>query len=97
MDNLATVLPASQARANWYDLLEDVSKKLKTFVITLRGKAKAIVINPEELDSWRETLEIMADKKLVKELRQSRKEFKQGKYITEEKLFKDLGIKASDL
>ena len=63
----------------------------------MRGKIKAIIINPDELDSWRETLEIMSDKKLVKELRKSRQDFKNGKYITEEQLFKDLGITNKDL
>ena len=77
-------------------MLDEVNNKLKIFTITLHGKIKAILISPDELDSWRETLEIMTDKKLVKELRKSQKEFKNGEYITEEKLFKKLGIKAKD-
>lgn len=92
MNGLSTVLPASEARANWYDLLDEVSTKLKTFAITLRGKVKAIVINPDELESWRETMEIMADKKLVANIRKSQQQFKKGQYIAHEQLLKDLGL-----
>jgi len=97
MDGLSLSLPASEARKNFYTILDEVSDKFKHFTITLRGKIKAVIINPDELDSWRETLEIMADKKLVKELRKSRQDFKNGKFITEEQLFKNLGITDKDL
>jgi len=97
MSTLSTTLPASQARKNFYTMLDEVNTKLKSFTITLHGKVKAIVINPDELESWRETIEIMNDKKLVKELKQSQQEIKRGEYITEKQLFKDLGITKKDL
>lgn len=92
MDGLSVNLPASVARSNFYTMLDEVNTKLKTFAITLRGKVKAIVINPDELESWRETLEIMADKKLVADIRKSQRQFKKGQYITHEQLLKELGL-----
>ncbi|HKZ35162.1 MAG TPA: type II toxin-antitoxin system Phd/YefM family antitoxin [Patescibacteria group bacterium] len=97
MASISNVLPASEARNNFYTMLDEVNTKLKTFTITLRGKVKAILISPDELESWRETLEIMADEKLVKDIRKSQSEVKRGKFITEEKLLKELGINPKDL
>ena len=39
----------------------------------------------------------MADEKLVKDIRKSQSEVKRGKFITEEKLLKELGINPKDL
>ena len=97
MSTLSSTLPASQARKNFYTMLDEVNTKLKSFTITLHGKVKAVVINPDELESWRETIEIMSDKKLVKKLKQSQEEIKRGEYVTEKELFKDLGITKKDL
>ena len=93
MNNLAAVLPASQARANFYDLLDEVSDKLRRFTITLRGKAKAVVMPAEEVEAWEETMEIMADKKLVKQIEQGIDDIKHGRTISHEELLKKLKIK----
>ena|SRR3989338_7367089 len=82
MNNLSAVLPASQARANFYDLLDEVSDKLRRFTITLRGKAKAVVIPAEEIESLEETMEIMADKKMVKSIQEGLNDIKHGRVIS---------------
>ncbi len=92
MDTISSVLPASQARANFYDLLDEVSDKLRRFTITLRGKVKAVVMPADQVEAWEETLEIMSNKKLSAAILRSEKERKQGKMISEKALLKELGI-----
>ncbi|KKS79895.1 MAG: Prevent-host-death family protein [Candidatus Beckwithbacteria bacterium GW2011_GWA2_43_10] len=92
MDGLSVNLPASVARKNFYTMLDEVNEKLKRFTISLRGKVKAVVIHPDEVESWRETIELMGDKKLMWELKQSQAQFKRGDYVTEEELLKKLGL-----
>ena len=82
MNNLSAVLPASQARANFYDLLDEVSDKLRRFTITLRGKVKAVVMPAEEVESWEETLEIMSNKKLVAQINEGLDDIKHGRVIS---------------
>lgn len=65
MNTLSPVLPANEARSNFYQILEEAGKNLRLFTITHRGKPSVVVMAAEELESWRETLEIMADKKLT--------------------------------
>ena len=97
MSTLSSTLSASDARSNLYTILEEVSGKLKRFVITRRGKAQAVVMHPDEVAAWEETMEIMANSKLIKEINQGQADFAGGRVISEDKLLKDLGISEKDL
>lgn len=97
MSPISTTLSASKARSNFYTLLEEVANKLKRFTITRRGEAQAVVMHPDEVASWEETMDILADKKLVAEILRSESERKAGKVISEKKLLKELGISPKDL
>ena len=92
-----STLPASLARKNFYTLIEEVNTKLRRFTITRRGQVKAILLSPDEVASWEETMEIMADKKLLRDLAQAQKEYQQGKVISEDKLLKQIGLTEADL
>ena len=97
MSAISTTLSASKARSNFYTILEEVANKLKRFTITRRGEAKAVVIHPDEVASWEETMEILADKKLITQILRSEIERKAGKTVSEKKLLKELGISPKDL
>ena len=60
MSTLPTTLTASEARENLYDMLSEVKKYLKRFVITHYGKPQAMVVSMEELENLEETAEILA-------------------------------------
>lgn len=90
MGHLATVIPASEARINFYDIIDEVSKTYKRFVITKRGRVKAVIMNFDEFDSLEETNEILADKKLVKEIEKAEKDIAEDRYVTLEELKKEL-------
>ncbi|MCX6706285.1 MAG: type II toxin-antitoxin system Phd/YefM family antitoxin [Candidatus Woesebacteria bacterium] len=65
MSTLSQVLPANEARSNFYQILEEAGQNLRLFTITHRGKPPVVIMAAEELESWRETLEIMTNKKLM--------------------------------
>jgi len=54
-------------------------------------------MHPDEVASWEETMDILADKKLVTQIFKSEIEKKAGKVITEKKLLKELGISSKEL
>ena len=90
-------ISASKARNNLYKILDEVKNGLKSYTITLRGEAQAVVINPEELESWEETLDILSDNKLVAQILKSQGEIKSGDYISEDDLIKKLNISKKEL
>jgi len=83
--NMATLnptIPASQARSNFYQILDEVEEKWRQFNITLRGKTKAVIMSMDEFNSWQETLNVMSDKKFVKSIKKglsSKKTYSQKK------------------
>lgn len=90
MRNLAAVLPASDARANFYKILDEVNDKLRQFTITLRGKTQAVIMSAEEFASWQETLEIVGNPSLKKSIKTGLSEINRGKGISEKQAAKIL-------
>jgi prevent-host-death family protein len=90
-------ISASKARNNLYKILDEVKNGLKSYTITLRGEAQAVVINPEELGAWEETLDILSDNKLVAQILKSQEEIKNREYLSEDELIKELNISTKEL
>ena len=97
MGLISHTISASQARSNFYTLLEEVANKLKRFTITRRGEAQVVMMHPDEVASWEETMDILADKKLITQILRSESERKVGKVISEKKILKELGISPEEL
>lgn len=90
--SIPSTLTVSDARANLYDMMEEVRKYLKRFIITHRGKPQAVLLPVEDLESWEETLDILSNKKLMRDIRQAEKERKAGKVYPLREVLKELGI-----
>ncbi|GEM_PF-3032078 len=69
-------ISATEARAKLYDLLEEVDKLSKRIIITRHGRAKAILVNPDELEGLEETHNVLRDKRAMQSLEKSRKDIK---------------------
>jgi len=90
-------ISASKARDNLYKILDEVKNGLKSYTITLRGEAQAVIINPEELEAWEETLDILSDNKLIAQILKSQEEIKKGEYLNEHDIIKELNISKKEL
>jgi len=89
-------IPASQARADFYDILEEAGRGIRRVAITLRGKVKAILMNPDEVDGWEETMDIISNPKTYRELKESIAEAERGQVIPYEQVRKELGLDEID-
>lgn len=87
-----TTISATNARARLYDLIDEVATSGKRVGITKKGETKVVLMSVEELESWEETNEILADKKLMKDLKKAEKDIEEGHFITFEQLKKDLKL-----
>ena len=59
------VLPLSEVKMKLSQLVEEVSSLDEEITITRNGKPVAIIVSPDEFDSWKETLAIRADAELM--------------------------------
>jgi antitoxin YefM len=85
-------LPITKAREELTSIVDNVSKKLEEYVITVNGTPAAVVISVAEYESWKETNEILANPGLMKAIKEGEKDIKEGKGISWEELKKELNV-----
>ncbi len=82
MDKIASI---SDVRARLPEIVSLIEKKKRTrYVITRGGKPAAVILSPEEL----ETLEILADKKLMLSLLKAEEDVRAGRIVSYEDVFR---------
>lgn len=85
-------LPITKAREDLATLVNNAHKKLDEYIITVNGSPAAVLMSAEEFDSWKETNEILADKELMKAIKQGEKEIAEGKVYDWEDVKKELDL-----
>jgi prevent-host-death family protein len=82
------VIPLSEVKMKLSQLVKEVSSLDEEIIITRHGKPVAIIVSPDEFDSWKETLAIRADAELMAEIRRGLEDIKKKrKLYTLEELF----------
>jgi len=77
------VIGIVDARTHMKEIIDGAAGGLR-YIITSRSKPKAVLVSVEEL----ETLEVMADKDLMKDLIEAKEDIKAGRLISAEEFFK---------
>ena len=72
-------LSLSEAKAKLSGLIEDVERRDEEIVITRNGRPAAVLVSPDEYESWKETLAIRADRDLMREIKTGLAAFKARK------------------
>jgi len=85
-------LPITKAREDLTTLVDRANRLLDEYVITVNGSPAAVLMSAAEYESWKETNEILSDKKLMKAIKEGEEDIKKGRYITLEQLRKDLKL-----
>ena len=62
-------LSLSEAKAKLSGLVEDVERRDEEVVITRNGRPAAVLVSPDEYESWKETLAIRSDRDLMREIK----------------------------
>lgn len=86
-EKLTKTLSATEARNNFFELLESLKTLSSYITITHRGKPIAIMMNPDEFESWQETVELSCDPILVKNIKESVRDLEKGRYLTLDEVF----------
>jgi len=76
------VVGISKLRNSLASIIKDVSKGAH-YIVVQRSKAKAVILSPEKV----ETLEVLADRKLLKEILEAKKDVLEGRFTTYEEFF----------
>ena len=72
-------LSLSEAKMKLSSLIETLRVTDEEIVITKNGSPAAVLISPDEFESWKETISIRSDSSLMSEIRKGLKELKEKK------------------
>ncbi|PIQ78352.1 hypothetical protein COV82_01145 [Candidatus Peregrinibacteria bacterium CG11_big_fil_rev_8_21_14_0_20_46_8] len=82
-------LSATDVRKNFFQLIKTTERPGSTLTITVEGEAKIVMMPVEDFEGWQETLEIMSDKKLLKNIQAA---LKSKKRYSEAEIKKELNF-----
>lgn len=74
---MTRILPVSEVKANLYQLIQRVSFG-DEIIVTRNGKPKAALLSAEQLDSLKETLDVLSDPNLMRQIRSGERQLRQG-------------------
>jgi antitoxin YefM len=77
------IMPISEVRGKLPEVIQNISRMGKHLIITRNGKAEAVLLSPEEL----ETLEIKADQKLLRSILRAEEDIKNGNLYSHSEVF----------
>ena len=82
-------LSLSEAKMKLSGLVEAVRTTDEEVVITKNGSPAAVLVSPDEFESWKETIAIRSDASLMDEIQEGLRELRQkkAKLYTLEELF----------
>lgn len=71
---MTTYVTATKARKQFFKMIDMASTPGASVTITHAGLPKVVMMSVDEFEGWMETLEIMSDPKLVKDIEEGMKE-----------------------
>lgn len=74
---MTKILPASEVKSHFYKLIDGVAIG-DEIIVTKNGKATVAMLSAQELSSLKETLDVLSDPELMRQIRASERELRRG-------------------
>ncbi len=76
-------IPVTKAKARLLDMIRDIDDRDDTIAITKNGIPRAVIMSMEQYEAMRETMAIMVDDDIMKQMRTSIKEMQGEKPLVD--------------
>ena len=85
-------LPLSEVKMKLSQLIDEISSQDEQITITRNGRPAAVLISPDEFESWKETVAIRSNAELMSEIRSGLRSLSRTRRLsTIKELFGDEG------
>lgn len=74
-----TTLPLAEVKNRLSEVVNDLIATHERVVVTRNGRPAAVILSPDDLESLEETLAVLADHDLIRQLRESREDIAAGR------------------
>ncbi|HEX9571798.1 MAG TPA: type II toxin-antitoxin system Phd/YefM family antitoxin [Burkholderiales bacterium] len=71
-------LPISEVKARLSELVTGIAEREEEVVVTRNGKPAAVLLNYDEYERFKETLDVLSDQRLMKQIQASERYFARG-------------------
>lgn len=85
-------MPLSEAKVQLSKLVDSVSTRDEQVTITRNGRPAAVIVSPDEFESWQATIEILRDPDFAASVRRGIRDLDEGRVIEEPELRKLFGV-----
>ncbi|CAJ1495021.1 type II toxin-antitoxin system Phd/YefM family antitoxin [[Mycobacterium] kokjensenii] len=77
-----TTLPLAEVRANLSKLVDEAVRTHQRVEVTRQGRRAVVILSAEDYDSLMETLDVLSDSELVREIRDAEDAIERGEVFT---------------
>ena len=85
-----TTIPLAEARAQLSRLVDEAVRTHERIEVTRKGRRAAVIMSADDYDSIMETLDILSDPDLMREVREAEVELAAGEFATLDEVADDL-------
>jgi antitoxin YefM len=89
MVELQKILPITKVKRELLDIIKAMEEEYATITVTRNGEPVGVMMTPERYESLLETIEILSDKKILRALKSSQKDFESDKVYTHKEVWED--------
>jgi prevent-host-death family protein len=75
---MAKTLPISEVKARLPELVKSVQEREEEVVVTRNGRAAAVLLNVDEYERLKATIDVLSDPDLMRQIRASQKYYTRG-------------------
>jgi antitoxin YefM len=87
---MSRTLPVSEVKTHLPELLTGVEEREEEIIVTRKGRPAAVLVNFDEYERLKATVEILGDADLMRQVRSSKRHFAAGgKGVTLDEMFGD--------
>jgi antitoxin YefM len=87
MQTIETFVPITQAKARLLDMVRQILDTNDTIAITKNGVTEAVLLSMKKFEGFLETIDILADPDMMKQIKGSAKDVQLGKLIDLDEAF----------
>ncbi len=88
MEDFQKILPVTKVKRNLLEILKNMEQEEETIALTKNGEPIGVMMSLARYEGLMETIEILSDRKIVNTLKASQKDFKAGRVLDHETVWK---------
>ena len=88
-------LTVTEAKKSFCELVHEADERFDRIIITRDGHPAAVLLAYDDYEEWQETIEVLADAKLMKRIREGMQDEQAGRFVDLDTVKKELSKDAS--